>query len=197
MYLSDFSRHANHAARERRRIAMRGVVPNGASVWSEAEDATCRRLHPDYATLVKALPSRTRRAIQMRCGILGLCAGSTPWTGKERTQFRKMYASTPREQLLQAFPNRTQRSLERQAARMGLLRAKPGYKPTGNELLDQLREQCFRQKITMVDLDTFANTKRYFTGKCWRGNRGTYNYRAILQCIKALGGRLTIEWIDL
>jgi len=74
--------------------------------------------------------------------------------------------------------------------------AKKPYRPTGDALLDELRAECFRQNITMPDLDVIASGKGYFRDRAWGGARGYINMNRIVKAIRELGGTLSINWSE-
>ncbi|MES0040001.1 hypothetical protein [Mesorhizobium sp. M0091] len=196
MYLAHHSEHANSAIGMRRLIQMRGVSINGRPLWTEAEDNICRDLYPDYHALQKALPRRTRKALEIRCANIGLARTVEAWTGQDHTKLRMLWKTASRKEVMDAFPNRTAKSIDRKAQKLKLRRRKQPYKATGDSLLDALRDECLRQKISMADLDEFSNSRRYFSTRGWKNTRAAYNYAVIVRGIHALGGSLKIEWSD-
>ncbi|MER8567642.1 hypothetical protein NKH85_16990 [Mesorhizobium sp. M0924] len=194
MYLAHHSEHANIAIGMRRLIQKRGVSMNGSSLWTEAEDANCRELYPDYRALQKVLPHRTSKAIEVRCAKIGLARTLIAWTGQDQAKLRKLWKTASRKEIIDAFPNRTPKSIDRKAEKLNLLRPKPPYKASGDHLLDALRDECLRQRISMADLDHFSNGRRYFRNRGWIGSRGAYNYAVIVRGIYALGGSLKVDW---
>lgn len=196
MYLADISKHANSAQSRRRRLRKRGVTASGALIWSEEENGKCRELFPDYQALCRALPHRTILAIRHHCSELQLAKRLPIWTAQEQSRFRKMFTTASRKELLEAFPNRSSASLMHKGQKLNLSRPRAAYITTGDDLLDRLREECFKRKLSMQDLDLFANGGGYFKNKSWKGKRAKryFNYGAIVRGIYALGGKLAIEW---
>ncbi|MER9574925.1 hypothetical protein NKI78_04630 [Mesorhizobium sp. M0400] len=194
MYLADYSRHSDAAQRTRRRIEVRGTAPNGGLIWGDAENLVCRKLYPDYQALRKALPHRTLQAIREHCRYIGIAATMEAWTCLEVSKLRKLYKAVSRKELLAEFPNRSAKSLMNKAQKLKLKRYRTAYLPTGDQLLDSLREECFRQKITMPDLDVFSQARGYFGNRNWGGTTRYFNYDRIVRGIYALGGTLKVEW---
>ncbi len=194
MSLARASQYANLASRMRAVMRARGTTCQGYPLWTDEEDDICRRFYPDYKALVAKLPRRTCRAIHFRCGVLNLTNAIRPWTGEEQSRLRRMYRSSSKGELKAAFPHRTTWSLTHRANKMRVYRAKQPYRPSGDDLLDELRAECFRRKITMPDLDVIANGRGYFRRKAWGGQRGRIDMRRIVKAIRELGGKITVEW---
>lgn len=194
MQLARASQYANAAARMRAITLARGTSCQGYPLWTEAEDDICRKFYPDYDALISVLPRRTRCAVKTRCVMLKITNQKRPWTGTERSRLRKMYRMSSREELRTAFPDRSHGSLTEKAREIGVCRAKQPYVPTGDPLLDELRSECFRQKISMPDLDVIARARSYFKQKSWRGLRGCLKMNIIVRAIRELGGTVHVEW---
>jgi hypothetical protein len=119
-----------------------------------------------------------------------------PWTGQEQMKLRKLYRTGDRSELIEALPGRTFRAIEHRARALRVCRAKKPYKATKDPLLDELRAECFRQGITMPDLDVIADAKGYFHRIAWRGPHGCIDMRRIVKAIRELGGEIRVEWPD-
>lgn len=118
------------------------------------------------------------------------------YTAKENSLFRKLYRSGSTEELRAAFPDVSPDALHVRGRYLGIARPKKPYLKTGWALLNALRDHCFRQGITMPELDKFAKAKRYFVNKNWRGQRGHCDYNAIVRGIQVLGGTISVTWSD-
>ncbi|MER9079985.1 hypothetical protein [Mesorhizobium sp. M0895] len=190
MYLADHSKNAG--------LKHRTGLGQFGWAWSEEENAKCRQFHPDYAALAEALPHRTRQAIKRRCSDLKLCSPQArPWTAQEQSKLRRLYKTVSVAELREAFPDRSLSSLHNRGAELSLRRYRPPYTSTGDRLLDGLREECSRRKLTMRDVDCLAKSGSYFTDRGWQGKGNSYyNYRWIVRAIYALGGTLKVEWSE-
>jgi hypothetical protein len=195
MYLAEFARHANTARRNRVLVKRRGTNFAGQPVWTPEEEDTCRKLYPDYAALQRALSRRTYHSIRARCRHLGIAKTKRQFTAREVSDVRRMYGRASDAELKSHFAHRNHDSIRYMAQRLGVRRPRPRYTPTGDELLDELREQCFRKGLSMPDLDQYARSKHYFARGTWLSAR-SFNYRHIVKAIHELGGKLTIEWSD-
>lgn len=70
--------------------------------------------------------------------------------------------------------------------------------PTPSELrylaLDQVRQRCFDESLSMPDVDKFAGSGNFFSRKSYR--RKQPDLIAVDRAARAFGGRLRIEWGD-
>jgi len=196
MYLSDYSRYVSQGRKASARMRRRGINPRGDRLWSDEEDATCRELYPDYQALAGALPHRTMEALKTRCRSLGIARKVHIWTAKERSDFRRLYATADREEVLRRFPHLNVDSFHTYGQRLRVQRPKAPPALTGNYLLDELRQRARDEGLTMPDLDEFAGSREYFKCKRWRPGRGRIKYDFIVRAIHELGGRLQIVWSD-
>lgn len=194
MYLTEFARHANTAARMRKLIRARGETARGFLVWKNWEDDICRQIYPDYSALRKALPHRTQAALQKRCSALGIQRKVHRWTAKEISDLRRMYSSAGAHELRERFTRFSTREIRRKAQELGLQRLRKPYQKSGNSLLDALRERAHDQNLTMLHLDEFAQSGEYFHRRYWRIGKGKIKYDIIVKAIQELGGRLTVDW---
>jgi len=193
MLLHDYSRTANTVDRNRRKMARTGTNFAGHKLWTNEEDAMCRSTFPDFAATEKALPHRTRCAILGRCRALGLRIGHVkPFTAREQSAFRHDYQTMEWSALLEKYNHRTAAAIKTKARSLGIRRPRKPLKTLGDELLDATRNECFRQKLSMSDLDEFVGSKPYF--RYCQVRRP--NYAHIVRAIRELGGTIKIEWSE-
>lgn len=195
MYLTDYNRHALSADRARRRMHRSGFTPRGYRIWTLREDELCRRHHPDYDALEKALPHRSRAALICRCGYLGITRAPRQFTAKDHSDLRRMYGVVERKILLERFAGRRAETIGNVARSLGLRRPRPSYRPTGDYLLDELRSRALAEDMYMPHLDEFAGSGRYFSTQQWHGQKKV-RYDHIIRAIHELGGRLSVTWDD-
>jgi hypothetical protein len=174
----------------RRHLEKHGCTTRGYPLWTADEDEICRKLCPDFATLQKEIPRRTRSAIVKRCLRLGLGRKTPHWTAAENKLFRKVYSKVSLDDLKASFPSRSYQSLRKRANKTGLSRPRALYKITGHHLIDDIRHECYKQHITMVDLDFYCQSGKYFA---WHGWKRKIDYKKIAKAIETLGGRLTFR----
>lgn len=193
-HLRNYVRGAEAAARQRRQMARTGETFAGQPLWTDAELEVCRSRYPDYEGIKRKLRKRSLVAIQRKCNELGLVPKRRAWTGADVARLRRMYPTSSRKELLEAFPRRSFRSLKFAANSRGITREKKPYKITGHRPLDQLRERCFEQGYVMRDIDQYARSKKYFQKATWRED--WFSARHVARAVRALGGRLVVEWRD-
>ncbi|HWK33518.1 MAG TPA: hypothetical protein VNR51_07545 [Hyphomicrobium sp.] len=93
---------------------------------------------------------------------------------------------------MQTFPDLRWQQIAGKAKHMGLRRPRRKLSATGHALVDCIRERAFDLRLSMVDLDAMAKTKKYFQKAAWQS--GSLNRKALLRAIEALGGEVSIRW---
>lgn len=176
----------------RNRIRKAGRTPNGHALWTTRQREVLKRWYPDYKEMKKRLPKRSLAAIAGQCHLMGLSTPKPAWTAADRTKLRRLFTTVSKAELRAAFPDRTWTSLQVAGYQMGLRRWRKPYVKTSHTVVDSLREACRQSGNYMPDLDEFAGTRKYFTGRIQR--RKKHNFRAIDRAARALGGKLKIEW---
>lgn len=164
---------------------------SGAKLWLPAEDNAIRSLFPDYEAnsgaptpIVRCLPaSRTR---------VGGCPAAQALDSKGASIIRRRYATAAKDELLELLPGRTWPQIVDVANRHRLFRDPKPYKPTGVEIVDQIRTRCRELNYSMTDLDKITRSKRYFAKAKWHG--GHVHHRAIGRAVKVLFGDLKADW---
>jgi hypothetical protein len=91
-----------------------------------------------------------------------------------------------------AFPGMSWRQIAAKARHIGVRRMRRKLNATGHPLIDMIRDRAFDLRLSMVDLDAMAGTKRYFQKSSWCNGRP--NRKALLQAVEALGGEVSIRW---
>ena len=97
--------------------------------------------------------------------------------------------------MLALFPGRTLEAIYVRARKLKLRRRTWKYKKYSNRLINEVRDRCQALGYTMRDLDDVAGTGRYFESRAWAKSKQP-NAKAIFQAIKALGGKVRVEWVD-
>lgn len=188
------SRGLNGADQLQRYRERTGMVGRGRRIWTAEELEILRRLYPDYAAAKKALPGRTYYAIRAHARERGIASKRQVWKMSELQRLRQLVATDATTQEMQAvFPGRTRHQLKATLGRYGIRRKRRGFKPTGHDLLDAVRQRCHELNLTMVDLDAMARTRRYFTTQAWIA-RGAPSLRHVVKAAQVLGGRISVLW---
>lgn len=202
----------SHAAVKRRRAAERQRADEirearalGVSVvskttvdrtWSAEEDEVLKALYPDYNRMNERLPHRSREAVKHRVSVLNLTAVVKRWTPAEVATLKKIWAKASRNELKEAIPRWSLRSIDTKATSLKLkLRGKPALVLTGNTLCDSLRDRCRELGYSMPYLDQIARTGTYFQNREWKGKSG-HRSAPMVRAVDALGGDLRVEWSD-
>jgi len=180
------------AQRARERIIRMGRTPNGHPLWTEREDDVVRALYPDYKALRRKLRRRTYYALRARARTLDVVTRRHVWLATEVSRLRRLYPRASREELLAAFPDITWRKIKAKARHAGIHRARRKLATTGHPLIDLIRDRAFDLKLSMVDLDAMAGTRRYFQKAGWYN--GNFNRKALLRAVEALGGEVSVSW---
>jgi hypothetical protein len=193
MILQYATRGAAAAARIRKQMQRTGKNPWGQWLWTGQEDKILRASYPDYKVARKALRRRTHQALLHRARILGVAKKYQIWTGAEISRLRKLYPDASRKDILTALPGLRWEQIVARAQHAGFRRNRKRFKPTGDLLLDRILERAWDLRLTMVDLDDLARTKKYFQSGNWRSSR-TPNRARVLRAVEALGGAMEIRW---
>jgi hypothetical protein len=165
-----------------------------SALWTEDDDAVAKRLYPDYQAICKAL-GRTYSSIRHFCQRLGLAPKRHVWTAPEIARLRRMFPTATKDELRTAFHGFSFHHIALTATRHGFRRARRPFKPTGFDVIDQIRERSFQLGYSMPYLDEISCTKGYFTQQQWIAGKRV-NYKAVAKAIKALDGEVSAEWND-
>lgn len=166
-----------------------GVTPRGHKAWTEEEVELLTRLYPDYDAARQAMPWRTKRALEGKASKLGICASRRVWQDGQWVYAKPLYrrGDSVRGVIAPAV-DKAPRQVWSKAAQQGVRRPRRPPKPTAWPLINEVRMEAFRQRLTMTDLDELAGTGTYF-----RRPSGIKD-RPIRKAIAMLSGRLMIEW---
>jgi hypothetical protein len=156
---------ASRSQSTRAYIACTGFTPVGHKVWTSGEDRIVRRLYPNMRALLRFLPYRTFWAIRNHAIRLGLSKKRTPWTTMERRRLKRLCVTHDRARLKDGFPDRSWEAVRSQIYNLGL-----SMPPIlmGHPKIDRIRILMRRVRVTLRDLDYFANSRKYFKSRAWR-----------------------------
>jgi hypothetical protein len=178
--------------RARERMMRLGRTPNGHILWTERENDVVRALYPDYRALQKALRRRTYNALRSRTRFLGLAKKRHIWLGTEVSRLRRLYPKADRGDIMLAFPDMSWQQIAAKARHVGLYRTRRKPNSTGHPLIDVIRDRAFDLRLSMVDLDAMAGTKRYFQKAAWCN--GYVDRKALMRAVEALDGEVSVHW---
>lgn len=191
MSLAYHARNAILAERLRIAIQKSGMV-GGHSLWTDAEREIIRSLAPDYDSIAKLLPNRSRKSIRHQASRLGFARRMHLWTGAELAKLRKLYPTARKEVICAEFPHSPWGNIAQVANYHGFRRARKPYKPTGNESIDGLLVKCMEANLRYLDLDKICRSKSYFQRANWRYQKPNYN--RIVKAIEYLEGKISVHW---
>ena len=166
-----------------------GRTPAGQLLWSDAEVALLYEHYPDYATLVRLLPHRTRKAIGLKVAKLGLAGPLKVWADDEVFRFKPPYrGGVPVAEILPLLNQKTTTQLYGAAWKRRIRRPRRRPKLVGVPILDSIRQRAFDMNITLTELDEATGVKGYFTSP------RSLRWRPILKAIDILGGKAVVRW---
>ena len=174
---------------------MHGTFPRRRLVrrddsWTFNETEALRSYWPDLEVLRRLLPHRTESAVRKMANTLGLVSEKEQhiWTCPEDRALRKMAAEGVSRKEIAVALNLKVRQV---ANRMNYCRINLARKPpvlAGDPLVDAVRRRLFDMRISIADFDRSLGGRNVF-----RQNKPK-SANLIAKAVKALGGRLTIEW---
>ncbi len=189
MSLGHFARGAVSAENARRQIELRGFTPNGHRLWTMFEAGTLRVGYPDYNAVMAINTRRTRPAHHGKASRMKITRPRAPeWDVNEITRLHRMFPRAAKADLLAALPGRSWRAISGRAWKDGYRRPKGALVPTGDTLLDQIRERARQKGWTLEDLDFHTASGGYFAKSKWRG--GASNAAIFVRAVRVLGGQV-------
>lgn len=165
----------------------------GLRLWEPFEDELVRLHYPDYRLLRTLLTERTLAALKHRARVLGVVRRRHVWTNKDREKLNtEAFERATRAELEDMFPGMGTRQVLAMARYLNIKR-RPRRPMTLNcACLDSIRARAWEMGWFLSKLDKEAGTSQYFSDSVRK-----IGMRQVYQAIKALGGRVTIEWDDL
>lgn len=178
----------NAVAVNRAYMARTGLTYSGQRLWTPKE-ISALRLYPDYRTLVRALPGRTRKAIESKVWRCGLAKPLRVWSEAEFRVMKRPYVQgVPMAAILSLLPGKTAQQVWSKASSRGIRRPRRLLKLTGFAPVDAVRRRAFDLHISMTDLDVMAGRRSYF-----KPPRRT-DWSAVQQVLPHLGGKAAVHW---
>ncbi len=177
------------AAASREWMRRHGTTPAGHPLWSEAEVALLYLHYPDYKTLVRLLPRRTRKAIELKVAKIGLARPLRIWSAGEVRGFKPPYRDgTAVSEILPILNQKTADQLYAAASRRRIRRPRRRPKMLGVPVLDSIRQRAFDLNIPLRELDDATGQKHYF------GSPRCIRWKAVARAMKTLGGTPVAKW---
>lgn len=179
----------NGAAVMREWMRRHGTTLSGQPLWSELEIALLREHYPDYATLVRLLPHRTRKAIEMKVAKLGLARPLRIWADGEVRRFKPPYQDgTSVTNILPLLNQKSANQLYAAAWKRQISRPRRRPKLVGIPILDSVRQRAFDMNISLRELDEATGQKKYFS------HPTSIRWTAVERAIRVLGGKFVVRW---
>lgn len=166
-----------------------GHTLRGHKAWTQEEVDALLAAYPDYEEAQRALPHRSRKALEMKIEKLGRARNRFIWTAAEVSRLKRPYTSgAPAAEMLGLLPGKTMPQVWARASRSRFRRPRRTPKPTGLPVLDAVRRRAFELNLTMRDLDAMVGSGSYF-----RSPRGLV-WRHVGRAIQALDGDVRVFW---
>lgn len=181
--------HGNFPAFRRARIVRRD------DTWTLAEGELLRKHWPDVDLLRRHLPHRTEGAIRHMAKKCGLLPDKQQhiWTIAQDSKLRRFAAEGLDRKTIACELGLTVAQVANRLLYKRINIAKRPPSLTGDVLVDAIRRRAFEMRMSSRDLDRSLGNKKVF-GNCMNGKR--IAPARIHEAVKALGGRLVIEWIE-
>jgi hypothetical protein len=145
MQLTPLQRGAiNAAAVNRAYMRHTGFTYAGQKLWTEAEERLVLLHHPDYDTLVRLLPGRTRWAIQHRARKLGVAKDRRVWSEWEERVMRPAYSrGDPIDDIAALLDGKTKEQIWAKASKRKIRRPRRRPKLLDLPVIDDIRQRAF------------------------------------------------------
>ncbi|MEA3095665.1 MAG: hypothetical protein QOJ04_7007 [Caballeronia sp.] len=124
--------------------------------------------------------------------MLGVKSKRHVWTNTNVSTLRRTYPTATRAELMLVFPGLRHWQIYGKARHLRLYKVRSAFKPTGFPVIDEIRARALKLRLSMVDLDALARTKRYFQQAGWHGSG--LNGKAICRAIEVLDGEPWPRW---
>lgn len=172
-----------------------GVTGAGQRLWSKAEDRIVIACYPDHRKAVRQLTgARSYWGVRHRAERLGIQIKRHIWTNRDIANLRALWrAGASDRELTAAFPGLTRHAICGKARHKGFgPRPRKPPKVLGIPILDAVRKRTHDLDMSLRDLDRETRARCY-----WGHNSHRVVPRHVFRAVKALGGRIRIEWDDL
>jgi len=190
MQLSKAQRGAlNSAARNRAHMRRTGTTYAGQRLWSPDELEALRAHRGDVAGQIRAIPTRTPKAIEMKRKRMGLVKPLRVWSERQVRTMKPPYVDGAPVSGIAALTYKTNRQVWAKAARCRLRRPKKPPKIVGIPLYDKIRRRAFDLHLSMRDLAEMTGSRSYF-----HGGSAIINWKAVLRAVDNLDGELVVRW---
>lgn len=173
----------NGVASLREKMARTGVTAAGQPLWTGTEVDCLKAGWPDMAALCRALPARTRHAIEIKAGRLGLTTSRRVWADGEVRALKPRYPTHDLVRDIAQSIEKAPRQVYGKANKIRLRRPRRRPKPVSDPILHSIRQRSFELNISLVELDAATRARGAF-----RRTSGEPQPEVIARAMKILGG---------
>jgi hypothetical protein len=162
--------------------------------WTKIENRRLRKhCQEPMRKLARRFKTRTVDAVRHQKKALGLSHNPTsvPWKTPDLAMLQKLFVSSPRSDILAAFPNRTWTAIKSRAEIRGWRRPKPPA-AAPNDLHGAVRTRAREDGISLGKLGLQTGCGAYFFNR----RSKTVDLNKIDRAVAFFGGRLVIDWQD-
>jgi len=162
--------------------------------WSASEYKIVMQLYPDYQEMMSRLPHRSLQQLKSFASCYGITKKRHTWKTTELKELKhKWEAGIPLQDIADHFGFCTVQQLKGVARHYKYFRPKSPLKPCGNSAIDAIRAKCDELGYSMVDLDEWCKSKRYWAQRACMGHQV---WQHIHKAAQVLGGELTVTWLE-
>lgn len=168
------------------------AVRRSDNMWSYAESEILRRFWPAMDALRERMPHRTEIAIRNMAKRCGLVPDKVQhiWTAAQDKTLKRMAANgATRKEMAEVLSLTVAHITNRlQYTKTNIAKRAPVI--IGDPLVDAIRQRAFDLKISIADLDRSLGRSKIFRS----AKRHPPSPRQLHQAVKALGGKLVVQW---
>lgn len=162
--------------------------------WTLREHEVVVPHWPDVDQIARRLPHRSATPIRHFAGRCNLRKPVHFWTPEQTSVLRKRVAEGVPGKLIATELGLKPQQVASRMRHMGLTYPRRAPKPSGNALVDSVRQRAFDLNISMKDLDEACRSGCQFA--CHRLGRGIH-IKHIIKAAKVLDGEICIRWSEL
>ena len=195
--------HAVGECEQRRMRTINGMIGHAAErvhrVHRRRDDCTLKEHEvvvshwPDVEAIRKRLPHRSKKTVQKFAGKCNLTTPRHTWTAAEDAKLRKVAAQGMTRREIASELGMSHNSVFGRLSYTRTPIARKPPKPSFNPLATAIRQRAFDPHMTLADLDRSLGDQKVFRQAA---GRQFVRHIHIERAVKALGGRLAVEWID-
>lgn len=169
-----------------------GCTPRGDPLWQQYEVELLRAHYPDLDLLVRLLPHRTRKAIELAAQRRGLSRKLHVWTGVEVTRLRRLAREgATKAEFLDAFPGLRWKQIASALSKRGIRRRRSPLKVFGEPIFDEVRRLARAHGMFVYELAETTRSGGYFRKRPTRRN-----WKHLAAGVEMFGGEVFVRWSE-